>query len=67
MKTTVNTYSNDLGSIVHYSVRTWTTHVYAVERFVLESRLTTEQKESLTKAGVYFKMRYLVNTKILQV
>ena len=53
MKTTVNTYSNDLGSIVHYSVRTWTTHVYAVERFVLESRLTTEQKESLTKAGVY--------------
>ena len=41
IKTTVNIYSNSTGgSITHYSVREWTVDVYAVQRFVLESKLS---------------------------
>lgn len=59
MKTIVNTYSNSTGSITHYSVREWSINVYAVERFVLESKLTDEQKKVLSESGVYI----LVNEK----
>ena len=51
MKTIVNTYSNFTGSITHYSVREWSINVYAVERFVLESKLTDEQKKVLSESG----------------
>lgn len=59
MKTIVNTYSNSTGSITHYSVREWSINVYAVERFVLESKLTDEQNKVLSQSGVYI----LVNEK----
>ena len=45
MKTIVNIYSNSIGSITHYSVREWSINIYAVERFVLESKITEEQKK----------------------
>ena len=51
MKTIVNTYSNFTGSITHQSVREWSINVYAVERFVLESKLTDEQKKVLSESG----------------
>ncbi|MBR3481994.1 MAG: DUF4357 domain-containing protein [Neisseriaceae bacterium] len=54
IKTTVNIYSNSTGgSITHYSVREWTVDVYAVQRFVLESKLSKEQKEALSQSGIY--------------
>lgn len=54
IKTTVNIYSNSTGgSITHYSVREWTIDLYAVQRFVLESNLSEEQKKALSKSGVY--------------
>ena len=50
MKTIVNIYQNNIGAITHYSVREWSINVYALERFVLESRLSDEQKrETMTK------------------
>ncbi|MBR7001257.1 MAG: DUF4357 domain-containing protein [Neisseriaceae bacterium] len=54
IKTTVNIYSNSTGgSITHYSVREWTVDVYAVQRSVLESKLSEKQKNALSKSGVY--------------
>lgn len=53
MKTTVSTYSNEIGSIVQYAVRDWTINVFAAERFVLESKLSEEQKKQLSQPGVY--------------
>ncbi|MBP5695312.1 MAG: DUF4357 domain-containing protein [Treponema sp.] len=53
MKTIVNIYSNSIGSITHYSVREWSINIYAVERFVLESKITEEQKKVLSESGVY--------------
>ncbi len=59
MKTIVNIYSNSIGSITYYSVREWSINIYAVERFVLESKITEEQKKVLSESGVYI----LVNEK----
>ncbi len=53
MKTIVNIYSNSTGSITHYSVREWSINIYATERFVLESKITDEQKKVLSEPGVY--------------
>lgn len=53
MKTIVNIYSNQTGAITHYSVREWSINIYAVERFVLESRLSDEQRKVLSDSGVY--------------
>lgn len=53
MKTIVNIYSNTTGSITHYSVREWSINIYATERFVLESKITDEQKKVLSEPGVY--------------
>ena len=53
MKTIVNIYQNNIGAITHYSVREWSINVYALERFVLESRLSDEQKRVLSEPGVY--------------
>ena len=53
MKTIVNIYSSSTGAITHYSVREWSINLYAVERFILESKLTDEQKSVLSDSGVY--------------
>lgn len=45
MKTIVNIYQNSIGAITHYSVREWSINIYAVERYVLESKLSDEQKK----------------------
>lgn len=53
MKTIVIIYQNSLGAITHYCVRDWTINIYAVERFILESKLSEEQKNVLSEPGVY--------------
>lgn len=53
MKTIVDIYPNAVGAITRYSVREWSINICAVERFVLEGRLTDEQKKILSASGVY--------------
>lgn len=53
MKTIVNIYQNSIGAITHYSVREWSINIYAVERYILESKLSDEQKKVLSEPGVY--------------
>lgn len=53
MKTIVNIYSNGVGAITLYSVREWSINICAAERYVLESRLTDDQKKILSEPGVY--------------
>ena len=54
MKTIVNIYQNSIGAITHYSVREWSINIYAVERYVLESKLSDEQKKVLSEPGFIF-------------
>ena len=53
MKTIVDIYPNAVGAITRYSVREWSINICAVERFVLEGRLTDEQKKILSAPGAY--------------
>jgi len=53
MKTIVETFSNNLGPLVKYTVSKWTTEVYAIERFVFETELTEDQRNELSKSGIY--------------